>query len=200
VSASQAGWPNLQEKRMHNPFLIGTKIYLRPVEREDAKQCVAWFNNPEITRTLLTHRPINLRAEEEFIDKALQSEHALVLGIAILGSERLIGVTGLKDIDYRNRHAGFGITIGEKEEWGKGFGTEATRLVVRHAFETLNLNRVWLHVYEYNERGLRSYEKVGFQREGVLRQETYREGRYWDTIVMAILRADWEACKAREAG
>jgi RimJ/RimL family protein N-acetyltransferase len=178
---------------MQNPFLIGTKIYLRPVEREDARQCVAWFNHPEITRTLLTHRPINLRAEEQFIDKALQNERDLVLGIATLASDRLIGVTGLKDIDYRNRHAGFGITIGEKEEWGKGYGTEATRLVVAHAFETLNLNRVWLHVYEYNERGIRSYEKVGFQKEGILRQETYREGRYWDTIVMAILREEWDA-------
>jgi [ribosomal protein S5]-alanine N-acetyltransferase len=182
---------------MQNPFLIGTKIYLRPVEREDAKQCVAWFNHPEITHTLLMYRPINLHAEEAFIDKALQSEHDLVLGIAVLASDRLIGVAGLKDIDFRNRHAGFGIAIGEKEEWGKGYGTEATRLIVNHAFETLNLNRVWLHVYEYNERGIRSYEKVGFQKEGLLRQETYREGRYWDTIVMAMLREERDARKAR---
>jgi [ribosomal protein S5]-alanine N-acetyltransferase len=176
---------------MQNPFLIGTKIYLRPLEREDAKRCVAWFNHPEITRTLLTHRPINLRAEEEFIDKVLQSENDLALGIVVLGSDRLVGVTGRKHIDFKNRHAGFGITIGEKEEWGKGYGTEATRLILAHAFATLNLNRVWLHVYEYNQRGIRSYEKVGFQREGVLRQETYREGRYWDTMVMGLLKSEF---------
>ncbi len=183
---------------MQNPFLIGTKVYLRPLEREDAKQCVAWFNHPEITRLLFMHRPMNLRAEEEFLDKALQSEHDLTLGIVVQATDRLIGGTGLHQIDFKNRHAGFGITIGEKEEWGKGFGTETTRLMVQHAFETLNLNRVWLHVYEYNQRGIQTYEKVGFQKEGVLRQDTYREGRYWDTIVMAILRREWDARKADE--
>jgi [ribosomal protein S5]-alanine N-acetyltransferase len=181
---------------MKNPFLIGTKIYLRPLEREDAQQCLAWFNHPEITRWLLLYRPINLRAEEEFIDKALQSEHDLVLGIAVQTTDRLIGGTGLHQIDFKNRNAGFGISIGAKEEWGKGFGTEATRLMVLYAFETLNLHRVWLHVYEYNARGIRTYEKVGFRKEGVLRQDTYREGRYWDTIVMAILREEWDDRKA----
>ena len=180
---------------MKNPYLIGTKIYLRPLEREDATHLVPWFNHPEVTRMLLTYRPLNLRAEEEFIDKALQNEHGLVLGIVVQGSDRLIGGTGLHQIDFKNRHAGFGITIGEKEEWGKGYGTDATRLMVQHAFETLNLNRVWLHVYEYNQRGIRAYEKVGFRKEGVLRQDTYREGRYWDTIAMAILREEWDARK-----
>lgn len=183
---------------MKNPFLIGVKIYLRPLEREDAKQCVSWFNHPEITRMLLTYRPMNVHAEEEFIDQAVQSEHDLVLGIVVQAGDRLVGVSGFHQIDFRNRHASLGITIGEKEEWGKGYGTEATRLMVRHAFETLNLNRVWLRVYEYNQRGIRTYKKVGFQKEGVLRQDTYREGRYWDTIVMAILRAEWEACEAGE--
>ncbi len=89
------------------------------------------------------------------------------------------------------RRASFGILIGDKAAWGKGYGSEATRLMLRHAFETLNLNRVWLHVYEYNQRGIRAYEKVGFRREGVLRQDTFRDGRYWDTIAMAVLREEW---------
>ena len=80
----------------------------------------------------------------------------------------------------------------DKGSWGQGYGTEATRLVVQHAFATLNLNRVWLEVYEYNPRGLRAYEKVGFRKEGVKRQDNYRAGRYWDTIVMAILREEWD--------
>jgi len=181
---------------MKNPFLIGSRVYLRPLEREDAKQCQEWFNHPEITRTLLIYRPLNQRAEEEFIDKALQSDHDLVLGIVLKDGNRFIGGTGLHQIDFKNRHAGFGIAVGEKAEWGKGYGTEATRLIVQHAFETLNLNRVWLHVYEYNERGIRVYTKLGFKKEGVLRQDTYREGRYWDTIAMAILREEWDSRKS----
>ncbi len=181
---------------MKNPFLIGTKVYLRPLEREDAPHLVPWFNDPEVTRTLLIYRPVSLRAEEEFLEKIYQSEHDLVLGIVVKATDKLIGAAGLKQIDFKNRHAGLGISIGDKVEWGKGYGTEATQLLVRHAFETLNLNRVWLYVYEHNERGIRTYEKVGFKREGLLRQETYCEGRYWDTIVMAILREEWLISKS----
>jgi RimJ/RimL family protein N-acetyltransferase len=180
-----------------NPFLIGARVYLRPLEHEDARLFVTWLNDPEVRRTLMTYRPINLRAEEEWLDKVVQSEHDLVLGIAIQATDKLIGATGLHRMDFKARQAAFGISIGEKTEWGNGYGTEATRLMVQHAFDTLNLNRVWLHVYEHNERGIRTYEKVGFQREGVLRQDRYQDGRYWDTISMAILRKEWETLKAQ---
>jgi RimJ/RimL family protein N-acetyltransferase len=112
----------------------------------------------------------------------------------------LIGAAGLHEVDFKNRHAAFGLSLGDKEEWGKGYGTEATALVVKYAFETLNLNRVWLHVFEYNERAVRVSEKTGFRHEGVLRQDTYREGRYWNTHVMAILREEWEASEAAVTG
>jgi len=180
---------------MNNPFLIGTKIYLRPLERTDAPLITPWFNDPEVTRMLAISRPVNLQYEEDFIANVYQSEHDLVLGIAVKQSDQLIGVAGLHQIDLKNRHANFGINIGDKSAWGNGYGTEVTTLLVRHGFETMNLNRVWLHVYESNERGLRAYEKVGFTREGVLRQERYHEGRYWNTITMAILREEWEAAK-----
>jgi len=176
---------------MQCPFLIGTTIYLRPLEREDAKTLLPWINDPEVTDTLLIYRPVNLKAEEAFIDNAYASEHDLVLGIVRQEGDCLLGVTGLHRMDFKNRHASFGIFIGEKSEWNKGFGTEATRLMVCHAFETLNLNRVYLSVYETNPRGIRAYEKVGFKREGVLRQDRYHRGRYWDLIIMALLRAEW---------
>jgi RimJ/RimL family protein N-acetyltransferase len=176
---------------MKNPFLIGSKIYLRPLEREDAGTVLPWVNDPEVTCNLLLYRPVNLQAEEEFIAKANQSEHDLVLGIAVAATDKLIGATGLDQIDFKNRHARFGILIGEKTEWGKGYGTEATGLLVRHAFETLNLNRVWLHVFEYNKRGIRVYEKVGFKKEGALRQDRFHGGRYWDTVAMGLLREEY---------
>jgi RimJ/RimL family protein N-acetyltransferase len=153
---------------------------------------VTWLNDPQVTRTLLQRLPLNLAAEEDFLAKLYQDDKQVILGIALRDSDRLIGGTGLHPIDYRNSHTGFGILIGEKEEWGKGHGTEATTLMVDFAFQTLNLNRVWLHVFEDNLRGQRAYEKAGFRKEGVLRQESYREGRYWDTITMAILRQEWQ--------
>jgi len=181
---------------MKNPFLSGTKVYLRPLEREDAPLLVPWINDAEVTRTLeVFYRPMNLQTELEFIENIYKSEHDVVLGIAVTATDALIGATGLHRLDCKNRRASFGIFIGEKAEWGKGYGTEVTTLMTGYAFETLNLNRVWLHVYEYNERGIWAYEKVGFKGEGVLRQDRYHEGRYWDTITMAILREEWEARK-----
>jgi ribosomal-protein-alanine N-acetyltransferase len=177
---------------MKNPFLVGTKIYLRPLEREDAPLLVTWMNDHDVTRTMNWYRPVNLRAEEEFVDKALQSEHDLVLGIAVKENDLFIGETGLYRMDFKNRRACFGITIGQKTEWGKGYGGEATRLLVDHAFDTLNLNRVWLHVFEHNQRGIGAYQKAGFKKEGLLRQDRYKDGRYYNTIIMAVLREEWE--------
>jgi RimJ/RimL family protein N-acetyltransferase len=181
-----------RKRCMKNPFLIGESVYLRPLEREDAPLFVTWLNDYDVTRTLLFKGPINRQVEESFLDSAYTDEHRFVLGITAKVTDNLIGATGLEQIDFRNRHAKFGIFIGAKEEWGKGYGTEATRLVTHHAFLTLNLNRVWLHVVADNERGIRAYERVGFKREGILRQEHFRDGRYLDTVTMAILREEWK--------
>jgi len=172
-------------------FLDGEKIFLRPLGRDDAELIVPWVNDQEVTRTLLLHRPVNLESEEEFLAKVTRSETDVIFGIVEKTSDRLIGVVGLPRIDYRNRHSSFGIFIGDKTKWGKGYGTEATFLSVQYAFGTLNLNRVWLHVSADNRAGIRAYEKVGFRREGLLRQHLYRDGRYLDIITMAVLRDEW---------
>jgi UDP-4-amino-4,6-dideoxy-N-acetyl-beta-L-altrosamine N-acetyltransferase len=185
-----------RENAMRIPFLIGSTTYLRPLEREDAAIILPWVNDPEVTRHLLLHRPINLRAEEDYIDRLYQSEQDVYLGIAIRKDDRLIGGCALHRIDAKNRSTSFGIFLGDKDSWGRGHGTEATRLLVGYAFETLNLNRVWLHVFEDNAGAIRCYEKVGFQREGLLRQDYFRAGRYWNTVVMGILREEWQPVTA----
>ncbi len=175
---------------MKNPFLVGERIYLRPLERTDVPLLQAWINDQDVIRNLLNFRPMNVQAEEEFVDKVTRDPDLITLGIALRSDDRLIGNVALHRIQSRDRQAGFGILIGEKEEWSRGYGTEATRLIVRYGFDALNLHRIWLHVLEHNERGRRAYEKVGFRVEGVLRQSAFREGRYWDTITMGILRGE----------
>jgi RimJ/RimL family protein N-acetyltransferase len=179
---------------VQNPFLIGDQIYLRPLELADAPAIVAWFNDPEVTRFLLRHQPMSLQAEEDFLRRLSTNEIDLVLGIVHTESERLIGTVGLHP-EYRCRTARFGLVLGDKATWDRGYGTAVTKLIVTHAFDTLNLNRLWLHVYEYNPRGIHVYEKVGFRTEGRLREETYRDGRYWDVIVMGLLRSEWDAAR-----
>lgn len=175
---------------MQNAFLIGERIYLRPLELGDAATITPWFNDQAVIRHLLRHQPMSVRAEEEWLAKAGQGDD-VILGIVLKDGDRLIGSTGLHKFDWRCRHAAFGIVIGIQEEWGKGYGTEATKLIVRHGFETLNLNRIWLEVYEYNQRGQHAYEKAGFQLEGRWRQHTFRDGRYWDVLLMGVLRDEW---------
>lgn len=183
---------------MKNPFRIGPRVYLRPLEPEDAAAFQPWANDPEVTRQVLISRPMTLADETAFVERMRTSDRDVGLAIVLRRGDRLIGATSLHPSPGPgyNRSAMFGILIGEKGEWGRGYGTEATGLIVDHGFDTMNLNRIWLHVVEYNARGIRAYEKVGFQKEGVLRQDTYRDGRYWDTFVMAILREEWSARRA----
>jgi RimJ/RimL family protein N-acetyltransferase len=176
---------------MKNPFLIGDKIYLRPLEQDDSPHFVQWLNDPEIQRLTLRARPLTQDDEADYINQMRRSHTDIAFVIAAHANDTPVGGTALHQIDWRNRHAALGITIGDQLNWGKGYGTDATRLMVRYAFATLNLNRVWLQVLEYNERAIRCYEKVGFKKEGLLRQEHFREGRYWDTHLMAMLRQDW---------
>lgn len=183
---------------MQNPFLVGAKVYLRPLELADAPVMQAWVNDQEVIRNLLLYRPVNLQNEEDFVRRSAEGKELLSLGIVAKRTDRLIGTTGLFAIDWKNRQAGFGIEIGAKREWGKGYGTEATRLIVGYGFDTLNLNRVWLEVHEDNVRGRRAYERVGFRREGLMRQRVFREGRYWDTIFMALLREEWERARPKK--
>ena len=183
---------------MTNAFLIGSQIYLRPVSLEDGATIAGWLNDPEVRRTLRARMPITHLAEEAFLRRIGESENDLILAIMVRETEQFIGVLGLHQIDSRNRHAQFGITIGEKDAWDKGYGTEATQLILRYAFDSLNLHRVALQVYEFNPRAQHVYEKIGFRTEGRLRQETFREGRYWDTIVMGLLRDEWRAARPKE--
>lgn len=180
---------------MNNPFLSGARVYLRALERADASAIVPWVNDQAVIRHLVIHRPMNLAAEEAFIDAINHSDTDVAFGICQREPHRLVGVVGLHRIDHKNRHALFGIFIGEAEARGCGIGTEATALVIRHAFETANLNRVWLQVFEDNPCAIHVYEKLGFAREGLLRQDNFRRGRYGNTVVMGLLRADWRRRK-----
>jgi RimJ/RimL family protein N-acetyltransferase len=173
---------------MVNPFLVGQRVYLRPFQRADAPVLVRSMNDPAVRRSLLLERPITLEEEEEFLARLTGNKEMVLLGVVARDGDRLVGSTGLSAIQPSSRQAQFGIFIGGSEEWGKGYGTEATELMVGYGFETLNLNRIWLHVFEDNLRAISVYEKIGFA----------REGRYLDRLSMAVLQEEWRRgmCRA----
>ncbi len=175
------------------PTLTGEKVKLRPLVVADAAHLVALLNDPAVSRNLRLRTPVTLAAEREFIAALAHATDQLVLGITVKEDGRLLGVCGLHQIGDPARQAELGLFLGGPEEWGKGFGTEVTRLLCGHGFGVLSLNRIWLHVYVDNERGLRAYTRVGFQREGLLRQAALRDGQHVDVVTMGILRSEWAA-------
>ena len=121
-----------------------------------------------------------------------------MFGIVLKGSDRLIGSIGLRNVDPVGRSATFGIIIGDLNYHNQGYGTKATKLVLKFAFQELNLNRVELSVFGNNWRAIRVYQKVGFVNEGCLRQAAYRNGQYQDEYRFAILREEWNRMKNLE--
>lgn len=113
--------------------------------------------------------------------------------IHTLADDRLIGGISLDGGAYPSGETSVGIGIGDAADWGKGYGSDAMNVILRYAFEEMNLRRVALDTFEYNPRGIRSYEKVGFVHEGRMRGYLNRDGQRWDLIFMGILREEWEA-------
>jgi RimJ/RimL family protein N-acetyltransferase len=147
-----------------------------------------WVSDPAKWSTLGRFLPVNDVREREWIEKLYKDDRDIALGIAVKEGDRLIGVAGLHAISPVNRSATFGIIIGDREFQSKGYGTEATRLMLKYGFEELNLNRIELAVFADHERAVRCYQRAGFVIEGRARQAWFRNGRYHDDLRMAILR------------
>jgi diamine N-acetyltransferase len=172
---------------MRNPYLVGSRVSLRPLEETDAAACHPWLNDPEVRRTLAVRaRPHTEASSREWI-RALDPTRDQVFAIETREGGVYVGNTGLHEIDWVDRRATLGIVIGRKESWGQGFGTDAVRCLCRHAFETLGLHKVCLSCYATNERGLRLYARVGFRTEGRRREQIFIEGRWVDEVILGLL-------------
>jgi len=176
---------------MQNPFIIGDKIYLRPIDIEDIDNYVLWLNDEEVRQYLSMVNPFNKTREKEWVEKLYKDDRNIVLGIVVKESDQLIGNIGMHGISIINRYASIGIFIGDKNCWSKGYGTEALKLMQKYGFDHLNLHRIYLTVISYNTRAIKAYEKAGFVREGVHREHIYRFGKYHDLYIMSILENEW---------
>lgn len=176
-----------------NDLLKGKAVYLNAITRDDITQFAQWFADLELLQYLWLHPlfPQTYEGEVEWYERMRKSD-GYNFAIRTLDHLILIGSASLKAPDWKNRSAELGIAIGDADFWGKGFGTDAVRVLLRYGFLELNLNRIELVVYGYNQRAIKSYEKIGFQHEGTRRQALYRNGQYYNTHIMAILRQEWQ--------
>lgn len=162
-------------------------------EREDfLKFMLDWVNDDEVTSYMITGRyPATRENLEKTFDEDV-SEGNAVFAIYAKEPELIIGTAGLYRFDSQSRHAEFRILIGDKKRWGEGIGSGVCNYLVKYGFERLNFNKIWLGANEENKGAIKSYERAGFKHEGRLRQELYRNGKYYDILRMSILRKEYE--------
>ncbi|NWL89013.1 MULTISPECIES: GNAT family N-acetyltransferase [unclassified Paenibacillus] len=173
------------------PHLIGDRIVLREYRKEDLPSIRNWVNDPDITDTLSTvfTFPQSEYDSESFLNMMMEGKSNSMRGFVIADKAALdyIGQIDLIRIDWQNRSASLGIVIGRKDLLGQGIGREAIHLLKQFVFQSLNLNRLELEVYDYNERAYRCYRSCGFQEEGRLRKKIFKNGSYHDVIMMSVL-------------
>ncbi|MFN0070668.1 MAG: GNAT family N-acetyltransferase [Chloroflexota bacterium] len=173
--------------------ITGSLAALGPMHRELLPLYSRWMNDFEVTRTLAVGwLAMTMEREVEWYEHASRASNQVTFTIYALPELRPIGNAGLTEIDDRHGTAEFGILIGEKDYWGRGIGTEVTRLVLDYAFHGLGLNNVMLRVYATNEAGIRAYSRAGFRTIG-----RRRESRRWgaarvDTILMDCLATEFQ--------
>jgi RimJ/RimL family protein N-acetyltransferase len=172
-------------------MLRGRQIGLRPMTSEDAWLLYGWFNDDRVVKDLGLQQAlfcVSMEEERTIVSTKLSSPTDRDFIAVDLAAGRAIGWVGLSHIDLRNAMAELNVVIGVPGEWDQGKGTEATRLLVDHAFEVMNLHRAYLRVPERNRRAVRCFTSAGLTVEGTLRDDHHHCGRYASSLLMSALR------------
>lgn len=169
----------------------GERVALGPLRRDLAPTYQRWHNDVATARTYALPLPTTLEQEELLVAEMTADQRSVFFTIHERASREPVGMAYLTDIDHRNRRAEFGILIGEPGQRGKGYGSEATALVLGFAFSALGLHNVMLTVYAYNLAGRRAYEKAGFREFARLREHHWMGGRWWDEVWMECLATEF---------
>jgi RimJ/RimL family protein N-acetyltransferase len=172
-------------------FLRGHKTILRPMEDSDLLRMTRWINDQDILRGLLLLMPRSTTDEREWMEKMRHDKTGIVLAIDTLDG-RHIGNIGMHNIMWRDRTAITGILIGEKDFHGKGYAKDAKMQLLHWAFHSLNLRKICSAALEFNQASLNYNLKCGYREEGRRKEQYFRDNRYWDEIMLAVFKEDWE--------
>ena len=176
--------------------LTGTRVYLRPLAKEDLVYLRKWSDDAEIRALIGETTPMSQADCEKFLEEACADNSREWFVVVIKKNNRVIGEAGLLRMFPAWRMTDVSVIIGEKEEWGKGYGTETILLLLDYAFRHLDFHRVAIGVVGFNERALRFWQKVGFRREGIQRDGYYYDNKYYDFVMMSILEDEFRELHA----
>lgn len=169
------------------------EIYLRPMTEEDTDLIVAWRNKPSVRNYFIYQADFTREGHLYWLHEVVEKGHASQMMICDKEQDRPLGSVYIRDIDPVHQKGEYGIFIGEEAARGRGIGTQAAKLMLRHGFEVLGLHRIYLRVLAENERAIKSYEKAGFVREGYLHDDVCIKGRYADIVWMAAVKKEKES-------
>ncbi|MGG3883163.1 GNAT family N-acetyltransferase [Brevibacillus panacihumi] len=172
-------------------FLEGERVYLRPVGMEDVEVYYQMLFDSEARRLTGTQKAFTREEISAYIESKRNDSSGVLLLIALRENDQVIGDVQIGGIDRNNRNAYIRIAIDSSSFQGKGYGSEAMLLMLDYGFGILNLHRIELNVFAYNARAIHTYEKLGFQREGVQRQALYYNHEYHDSILMSMLADEY---------
>lgn len=172
---------------------VGQQVRLREYRKEDINMRLIYINDSEVLRNLTPEvpYPITLQEEEKWFESITSLRDTYKFAIETISDNKFIGGCSINDVDWKNSVVTVGIFIGNKDYRGKGYGTDAMKVLMDFIFTQMNINKIRLIVYSYNKAALKCYEKCGFKIEGILRKEIYRDGKYFDKISMGILREEY---------
>ena len=179
-----------------NEILTGKLVRLSAFDPEEVgKAFSSWTRDSEYWRLMTSGAAYvpSIKEATRFFEKELEEMNAgmYAFGVRTVTDNKLIGEMVLEVVNWSGRDAFVGLSIGDRANWGQGYGTEMMVLILRYAFMEVNLRRVSLAVFEYNPRAIRTYEKAGFRPEGRVRGLLNREGKRWDMLLMGVLREEW---------
>lgn len=174
-------------------MFVSERIGLRKMQNEDVEIYHAWRNDSQVMYSTNPSLDVySLEETKEFVEKIiLQASSSKSYIIYDKQNSKPIGITSLINIDAKNRNAECIIDIGEKDYWGQGYGHEALSLLLNYAFLEMNLNRIYLRVFSFNEKAISLYHKLGFMHEGRSRQTLFRNGQWQDIVHMGILQDEY---------
>ncbi|HHT78916.1 MAG TPA: GNAT family N-acetyltransferase [Actinobacteria bacterium] len=174
-------------KKLKSTVSRNGKVLIRPLKRSDLYQLIKWLKNPEINKFLSSDfSDLDSEKEERWFREMSLSVNDFVFAIETRQEKKYIGNCGLHKINWGEKKADFGIAIGDKNYWGKGYGRDAIGAAIKFAFKKLGLEKIALSVYEYNKRAIKSYTKCGFKKKEILKKDHLYNNIYWDTIIMEI--------------
>lgn len=182
------------------PLLTGDQVKLTAMCEDDVSEVAAWYEDSGFAR-LFDGQPALPRREEDvaqWLTGAAKSHSDILLAIRLVDTEDLIGYVEMDGISWSNRNAWLGIAIGDRDDWGQGYGYEAASLALDLAFSELNLYRIMATIFSYNQRSARLFEKLGFIREGTFRSHIARDGERHDMWLYGLLQSEWAARRGRQ--